>query len=222
MAVQTMIDDALRYIGISRGKADEAMQKMIRETFDEIETLIQPKLTYGLFNIEKDHETVKLKNTTCTIKSNDLGKLLRHCERCIIMAATLGIKADLEISRRQKIDMLNAVVFDACCSVMIDKVCDEAEKELMEGLAKDEYLTMRFSPGYGDVPLASSRDILQVLSSEKRIGLSLTASDMLVPTKSITAIVGISSQKENRQKSCGRCNLVKTCMYRKRGDRCGL
>lgn len=217
-----MIDDALRYIGISNGKADETMQKMIKETFDEIETLIRPKLTYGLFDIEKSDEAVKVKNTTCTIKSNDLVKLLEHCERCIIMAATLGIKADLEISRRQKIDMLNAVVFDACCSVMIDKVCDEAEQELMKGLAKDEHLTMRFSPGYGDVPLASSRDILQILSSEKRIGLGLTASDMLVPTKSITAIVGISSQKENRQKSCGKCNLVKTCMYRKRGDRCGL
>lgn len=217
-----MIDDALRYIGISNGKADETMQKMIKETFDEIETLIRPKLTYGLFDIEKSDEAVKVKNTTCTIKSNDLVKLLEHCERCIIMAATLGIKADLEISRRQKIDMLNAVVFDACCSVMIDKVCDEAEQELMKGLAKNEHLTMRFSPGYGDVPLASSRDILQILSSEKRIGLGLTASDMLVPTKSITAIVGISSQKENRQKSCGKCNLVKTCMYRKRGDRCGL
>ena len=118
--------------------------------------------------------------------------------------------------------MLDAVILDACASVLIDKVCDEAESGIIETLKENEFLTMRFSPGYGDVPLETSSDLIDILQATKRIGLSLTKSHMLVPTKSVTAIIGISSQKENRQKSCGACNLVKTCAYRKRGEQCGL
>jgi len=222
MATQGMIDEALRYIGAGQGRADDEIKRKVEGTFLQVEKCVLPKYVYGLFEIEKSEEQVWIVGTTCKVKSNDLIRLFKDSNSCIVLAATLGISADQEISRRQKIDMLDAVVFDACCSVMIDKVCDEVEQKLMEQLCENQYLTMRFSPGYGDVPLEASRDILQVLSAEKRIGLSLTSSDMLVPTKSITALIGISSKKENRQKSCGNCNLVKTCMYRRRGDRCGL
>ena len=118
--------------------------------------------------------------------------------------------------------MLEAMILDSCASVLIDKVCDDAEQEIMQTLRENEYLTMRFSPGYGDVPLEISSEILDILSAQKRIGLTLTKTHMLLPTKSITALIGISNQKENRQKSCGHCNLVKTCYYRRRGERCGL
>lgn len=222
MATQGMIEEALRYIGVAQGKADKQMKRKVEETFLQVEKCVLPKSVYGLFGIKKNEEVVHVVGTTCNVRSNDLIKLFKHSSSCIILAATLGISADQEISRRQKVDMLEAVIFDACCSVLIDKVCDEVEQKLMEELPEDQYFTMRFSPGYGDVPLEVSRDILQILSATKRIGLSLTASDMLVPTKSITALIGISSKKENRQKSCGKCNLVKTCMYRRRGDRCGL
>lgn len=217
-----MIDEALRYIGIGMGKADEKIKRKVEETFLEVEKCALPKSVYGLFEIGKNEESVQLVGTTCSIKSRDLCKLFENSKSCIILAATLGIKTDIEISRRQKISMLDAMIFDACCSVMIDKVCDEAEQKLMQQLEEGQYFTMRFSPGYGDVPLEASRDILRILNADRRIGLSLTASDMLVPTKSITALIGVSSKKENRQKSCRKCNLVKTCMYRRRGDKCGL
>ena len=72
------------------------------------------------------------------------------------------------------------------------------------------------------VTLTALTVVLSILNANKRIGLMQINSGMLVPTKSITAIIGISHERENRQKNCGTCNLVKSCMYRKRGDRCGL
>ena len=208
MVTQGMIEEALRYIGIKQGKADEEIKKKVYETFLEVEKCVRPKYVYGIFNIDKEDKKVQIQGTTCCIESNDVARLFENSKSCIILAATLGIDADQEISIRQKI--------------IIDQVCDEAEQKLIDVLKENQYFTMRFSPGYGDVPLEVSRDIIKILSCEKRIGLSLTMSDMLVPTKSITALIGISSKKENRQKSCGKCNLVKTCMYRRRGDRCGL
>ena len=47
------------------------------------------------------------------------------------------------------------------------------------------------SPGYGDLPLSLSRTIISELDATKKIGVSITESDLLVPSKSVTAICEI-------------------------------
>jgi 5-methyltetrahydrofolate--homocysteine methyltransferase len=89
-------------------------------------------------------------------------------------------------------------------------------------LSENEYLTMRFSPGYGDVPLIASEGILEILNAKKRIGMGLTESSMLIPIKSVTAFIGISDRKEHRGLSCDSCSIADRCLYRKRGDFCGI
>lgn len=230
MITQTMINEALRYIGMPNKarsieeveNKDLSLHHKVEEGFKYLEQIAYPRVIYQIVNIGLEQENVILQETSCKIQSKDLVKLLAHSNRCVLMAATLGMEVDKQISLKQKIDMLDAVILDACASVLIDKVCDEAEARIVEQLKANEFLTMRFSPGYGDVPLEASSELLDILMATKKIGLSLTKSHMLVPTKSVTAIIGISNQKENRQKSCGTCNLVKTCAYRKRGDQCGL
>lgn len=217
-----MLNEALRYIGVPKEKADLALKEKIRSGFKKIGKLRPPKVIYQKLPIMKKEDAVIIGTLSCQTKSKDLIKLFKNSESCILMAATLGYDIDQEINRLQKIDMLEAIVIDACASVLIDKVCDEAEDEIMKQLDENQYLTMRFSPGYGDVPLDLNRPILQLLMAQKRIGLTLTKTDMLLPIKSITALIGLSSQKENRMKSCGQCNLIHTCLYRKRGEKCGL
>lgn len=222
MITQTMINDALRYIGIPKGKADEEIKEKVIHVFNELHQIVKPRIIYQRTGVAIEDDRVVLEKTHCCIVSKDLAALLAHSKNCILMAATLGLAVDRQIALRQKLNMLDAVILDACASVLIEKVCDDTEGEIISNLKEDEYLTMRFSPGYGDVPLEASGEILDILMAQKKIGLSLTNSHMLVPTKSITAIIGLSSQRENRQKSCGHCNLVKTCMYKRRGERCGV
>lgn len=230
MVTQIMINEALRYIGMpskSNSKAqlettELSMHDKVEEGFRYLDQIASPRVIYQVIDAAIDEEKVLLGGSSCSIQSRDLVKLLANSKKCVLMAATLGMEVDKQISLKQKVDMLDAVILDACASVLIDKVCDEAEARIIEALEENEFLTMRFSPGYGDVPLETSSDLIDILQATKRVGLSLTKSHMLVPTKSVTAIIGISSQKENRQKSCGACNLVKTCAYRKRGEQCGL
>lgn len=217
-----MLKDALRYIGVPLEEAKEDLIQKIRATYTLLEKLARPRMTYQKLSLCIEDEVVSFENTSFKIKSSDLAQLFTHCKTCYMMAVTLGGEVDRQISLSQKIDMLDAIILDACASVLIDKYCDDVEQELMKTLNQGEFFTMRFSPGYGNVPLESQRNVLDILQTEKRIGLTLTKTDMMLPTKSITAFIGISSQKENRQKSCGKCNLIKTCTYRRRGDRCGL
>lgn len=230
MITQIMINEALRYIGMpskakSRAQVEAtelSMHDKVEEGFRYLNQIASPRVIYQAVDAVIEEEKVLLGGTSCSVQSRDLVKLLANSKRCVLMAATLGMEVDKQISLKQKVDMLDAIILDACASVLIDKVCDEAEAGIIEALKENEFLTMRFSPGYGDVPLETSSDLIDILQATKRMGLSLTKSHMLVPTKSVTAIIGISNQKENRQKSCGACNLVKTCAYRKRGEQCGL
>lgn len=216
-----MLKDALRYIGMPMEHATTDLIHKVEITYELLERIAVPRATSQRLSLHLKGDEVIFENTSLTIKSSDLAKLLKNSKECYIMAVTLGQEVDRQIGIRQRLDMLDAMVLDSCASVLIDKICDEHEQELMKNLNEGEFFTMRFSPGYGNVPLESQRPVLNILQTEKKIGLTLTKTNMLVPTKSITAIVGISNQKENRQKSCGACNLVKTCSYRKRGDRCG-
>lgn len=234
-----MINEALRYIGMPQRSGMPDQKRLleqnteteheraviiykVEEGFKYLEQIATPRVIYQEIDVELEEDRVLLGGTSYSILSKDLTRLFARSNKVILMAATLGIAVDQNIHLKQKMDMLDAMILDACASVMIDKVCDEAEANIIENLKENEFLTMRFSPGYGDVPLETSSDIIDILQATKKIGLALTGSCMLVPSKSVTALIGISNQKENRQKSCGLCNLVKTCAYRKRGEQCGM
>ena len=63
----------------------------------------------------------------------------------------------------------------------------------VNGIISSEYgpSRPRFSCGYGDLPLSLQREIFPALQVTKNIGVTLTDGDLMMPTKSVTAIVGI-------------------------------
>lgn len=218
---ENMLKDVLRYIGMPAHEKDEELIEKIIDIYKALESVAVPKFTYRKLPICRDEKEVQFIGSLLSVKSKDLVKLFRHVKEGYVMAVTLGKEVDRFISMKQRVHMLEAMIWDACASVMIEKVCDELESDLQKTLEEGQYFTMRFSPGYGDVPLSCQEQVLDLLEASKRTGISLTKAQMLFPTKSITAFLGISNQKENRQKTCGTCYLVKTCAYRKRGDQCG-
>ena len=95
-------------------------------------------------------------------------------------------------------------------SAAIEAFCDK----LNSSFENAEYLRPRFSPGYGDLPLECQRNIVEFLQTKKNIGMSLTDSLMMVPVKSVTAIIGIGKEK-NKCTGPGCMICKKTdCPYR--------
>ncbi len=118
--------------------------------------------------------------------------------------------------------MADAVIMDACASTAVENVCDNFEFDLRERL-RVEGLTLsdRFSPGYGDLPLQCQPALCAALNTVRRIGLTVTPNLILVPRKSVTAILGISDRPQPlRKRGCAVCSLFQTCPYRKEGVTC--
>ena len=99
---------------------------------------------------------------------------------------------------------------------MTEEWCDRINERIRLEAEKDGlYLRPRYSPGYGDLPLEMQRDISRILNMPKEIGVSLTQSLLMTPSKSVTALIGVSEEPgECRSKGCEECEAADNCMYR--------
>jgi hypothetical protein len=80
-----------------------------------------------------------------------------------------------------------AFIIDALADALIEAVCDAAEEEISLGLDT----TGRFSPGYGDLELSLGCEILTLCDAERLLGIKMTESALMVPKKSVSAIIAI-------------------------------
>ena len=143
--------------------------------------------------------------------------MIEKSEKVVLIAATLGIYVDKLIRKWQITDMAQAVVIDAMASVAIEQFMDKIELELSKRYS-GYYFTNRFSPGYGDYPLEKQKEIIKLLNTEKKLGLNLTESLMLNPTKSVTAVIGRGKEEIKEKSSCtSKCSRCKNknCPYRR-------
>ena len=184
------ITDALRYMKVPPTVRDEELVRTVREAFVNLEECIEPRCVWRRFRIVHFDGGIELDGAE--IFSRDIARLTARSDECILLAATLGHEADRQIAATQRKNMLEGVALDACASVRIDAYIDEYVKnEIVPSLREGEKLTHRFSPGYGDLNMSVIEDIIAILNATKRIGLSVTRSLMMVPVKSVTAIIGL-------------------------------
>lgn len=216
-------NEILRYLGYGGQPLDKSTIKLIDDGIEKLHSLSKPRYVTKTFDIEKQNGGIHLKNTDVTLSGKDIVTHLNGCERCVVLAATLGIDVDNSIRISQNVSMSKAVVLDACAVEFIEKLCDNICNELVEKLKPDNLkITSRFSPGYGDLSIEIQSDIIRIVDAVRKIGLTVTNTNIMIPRKSVTAIMGIYNGEERiiERKNCKNCNLYKTCVYRKRGVKC--
>ena len=213
--------EAFRYIGC-RGKVPEGV---IAEMSDECEkallSAVKPNYVYRVFDIDaNDGNKVRLHGCGFTLDGHDISAHLEGCSKAVLMACTLSAAADKIIRTAEITDMTRAFILDGMASAAVEQVCNAAEDEIFSSLTGFNR-TWRFSPGYGDFPIDIQRDFLNLLNAPKQIGLCASANSLLIPRKSVTAVIGLSENElPKRKRGCGCCSMRKTCAFRKRGDRC--
>jgi hypothetical protein len=207
--------ETLRYLGYKGQEIDATLLSLIDEASEELLHSISPKSVHQEFDcVVPDDGTVLL--GPITIKSKHLAKNLTGCERAVLFAATIGSSADTLIKRYSITNLAKASVIQAAGAALIETFCDELEDSIrLDASKRGFYLRPRFSPGYGDLSLDIQRDFFYILECNKRIGLSLTDTCLMIPSKSVTAIIGLSRTKNKgcNEDKCQSCEKT-TCAYR--------
>ncbi len=148
--------------------------------------------------------------------SRALAKNLGGCRRAVIFGATVGLEADRLIKRYSRLDTARAVMLQAIGAERIEALCDAFCADIEGNVAERGLFTRpRFSPGYGDLPLEIQRDFVRVLDCRRKIGVTLNESLLMSPSKSVTAIIGLSDKPCGvTSGDCGYCGK-RDCAYRK-------
>lgn len=207
--------EAIRYLGYGRNEVDEKTLHLIETSFTELEEIAKKRIVAQVFQLHLEQEHC-IDIEGMKICSKNLSKNLKGCECVLVLGATLGIQVDRWMKRYSYTDMAKVLVMQSCAAAMLEEYLDDwQEKQEQEFLKENWYLRPRFSPGYGDFSIKHQRQILEMLQATKKIGLSMTDSSMLTPTKSVTAVIGMSRTKTAcHQKGCEVCEK-KDCMYRR-------
>lgn len=207
--------ETLRYLGYGRQEADGKTLQLLEEVAQELEKNSLPKSIYREYICKVEGNQVTFGGLS--IQSLSLAKHLEGCRHVVLLAATIGRCADLMIKKYSVLNLAKAAIVQAAGAAYIESYMDGIEDEIRKG-AKERglYLRPRFSPGYGDFPLEYQKDIFAMLECSKRIGVSLTAGNLMMPSKSVTALIGLTPAKREscHMPACSRCEK-QDCEFRR-------
>ncbi len=208
--------EAARYMGV-KGEPDETVAALLDEAELVVRSRVMPKYVYREAALSFENGKVHLDCMNVPLEGIDILNHLKGCTKAILLAVTLTTEADKIIRQAEIKGMAEALAADCICSAAVEQVCDRAEEEIFTQ-QKYPYRTWRFSPGYGDLPIEMQKDFLAALNAQRRIGLTVTESCMLIPSKSVTAIIGISENPLNKGvRGCEICNMRERCGLSKNG-----
>lgn len=179
------LKEVLRYMGCT-ADADTETLNLAKAVIEEISGLITLKACYDKYPVKIIDDVIDFGFKA--VKSKDLSKNLKGCSKVFLFVATIGIETDRKINKYSISEPSKALAYQSVGAAAIEGWCDMLCHHFKE---KTKEICPRFSAGYGDLPLDFQKDIFSVLDATRKTGVSLTDSMLMIPTKSVSAIVGI-------------------------------
>lgn len=207
-----------RYAGLGR-KADFSTA-LLAEACTQAQLLSNPQGVWQLYAYDQDAHTV-LADEPVVLTADSIIRHLTGAVEVAIMAVTVGFPLEQEVSNLFSQNHYTlGLLLDAAGTTAVEMACDAicnviAQQAAQAGLAAGS----RFSPGYGDWPLEIQSEIL-TLAAGAQISMSVTDTKMLVPRKSVTAIIGLYpyhhslNLSQQQELPCDKCSQA-DCQARK-------
>lgn len=236
MRLQAHVDreEALAYLG-HRG---QSLGADLSERLERAAALCESELTpRGVC------QGLPLDDALALLPGRDIASHLAGCAETVLMAVTLGADGEMLLRRESAVSPTDGLLADACASSLVEQAANGLNRRIVEeAAARGMVATERFSPGYGDLPLSCQPAFLRACGADRALGLRATAANLLVPAKSITAVIGlrpVSSTTSTASAAagtadspaaapvvgaldprCASCPLAPTCALRAQGRTC--
>lgn len=205
---------ALAFLG--RGvRAQDVGEALLDNCLNQVRDAARPRAVWRRFSLVPREDMIYLEPGKIALPGRSARLLLDGCDQAALMAVTLGAQVDARIDRAQLRSMREALTLDGCASAAVECAADYYQSALEAELARENlFLTRRFSPGYGDMPLSLQADFLRALDAQRAAGLYLTPSLMLRPVKSVTAVMGVARSPRPRcANRCDLCDMKGRCAF---------
>ena len=164
----------------------------MKESLEAAKGAVQCRAVWCRYPLKRDGEELDLGFARTT--SQGLKRHLEGCDEIILFACTAGAEMDRRIGRAKLQSPAKGLLMHAIGAQQVEGGCDRLCRQLADQFP-DKELTDRYSPGYGDLPLEMQRDVMTALDCGRTVGITLTDSLLMTPSKSVTAIIGMKERK---------------------------
>ena len=215
--------EVLRYLGFRGQAVSDELDRRLDELVARAIAVARPRGALRSFRVaRRGGDLVELEGTTLSLRGRDIARHLSDAVEVVVFAVTLGAGTERELSFLSATDSLAQVVVDSASSTLVERAADAANaRAVAYGAERGLHASSRFSPGYGDMPLESQPEFLAATDATRRLGITLTDSNLMIPTKSVTAVVGLHSTPQPGARSvCSVCQFREFCSLRESGRTC--
>ena len=216
--------EALRYMGYRGQELSPDTEKRLDSVLEEASRVSCPRTVSRRYPLIRTKEGIVLSGTTLCLTGKDIEKHLEGAAQAILFAVTLGASSERALLAWEKKDLSRAIMLDAALSAEVEAAVDAYERNLVSEAQKDGFYTnWRFSPGYGDLPLTLQKTVGEVLDFPRTIGVTVTDHSLMIPRKTVTAIVGLFRDPDavaGKRRSCAECILKGDCEFTRWGETC--
>lgn len=238
--------EVLRYLGYAGQEMEPELADRIEAVVAALEASLAPRGVWAVFALrgtdgDAPEDTdgappLSLDGSTVELAGRDIRRHLARAPWCAALAVTLGMDVERRLRTAGSQHPLEAAVLDAAASAAVEAAADALNTEVERRAAAANLLcTWRFSPGYGDLPLDAQPGLLAALNATRLCGITATPTNLLMPTKSVTALVGLFPQaadadgrnqagqtaRPDARPACATCRFASGCSLRARGETCG-
>ena len=210
-------DDLLEMLHEEDRSPDNPVVCEVTEVFEQLPAISDIRGGYAVFeDIERFPETGEIRIAGQTIKtSRKICRLMEEAEKIAVFICTAGQGfSDYSGKYNKEGEYLKGYIVDTMGSVVVEKSMDFIQSELEKQVQLDGMkITNRYSPGYCNWPVDDQKQLFSLVPAHT-CEISLSASCLMVPIKSVSGIIGIGRNVRKSSYSCDICNNL-TCIYRK-------
>lgn len=188
LPLKPSLEEIARYMRMGTSTPDGTLAERVYAMLELTASTIRPACIWRRFPLFDG--LIGSKHLQFSVYSS-LAEHLEGCRDVYLVCGTIGAGFDAMQRRVSATSASDTLILQAIGAAMIEKLMDHAENEISGELAEGESLTPRYSPGYGNFPLDAQRTMLDLLDTPRRIGVSLTGTMLMVPSKSVSAVIGV-------------------------------
>ncbi len=196
-----------------RGSTPDAyIRSLMAEVLQEAATLCIPRYQYCVLDAtQPSRSCLQVQDTLFSI-GGVIGSYLSGMTQVCLFVATAGREYEAYLHRlRAEGDIVKEFVADSIGSVIAEACVAEISKEMsaMEGLSH----SLPYSPGYCGWNICEQEKLFAFFPGQP-CGISLSASFLMSPVKSISGFIGLGKELKPQPYRCEICNN-KHCYKRK-------
>ncbi|HQF43409.1 MAG TPA: vitamin B12 dependent-methionine synthase activation domain-containing protein [Ignavibacteriaceae bacterium] len=208
----------IKSLGYSELNVPDPVAENVKSIFEYFRKEMKIKCGYKRFyssdvKIYKSNFSVQDLSFDC---KKIIGKYLIGSESLVFIVATLGdVFEKLLNTFKSNNDYLEMFLSDKIASDIVEVAADRLEMIIEEKLKTESLkVTNRYSPGYCGWDVSEQKKFFSLLPFGF-CGVTLSESAMMIPIKSVSAVIGIGKNVERKDYECSICD-DEFCYKRKR------